>query len=85
MPNVVHCKSGVPYDIYIGRPGPWGNPYQIGIDGTREEVIEKFEKFYLQNAWMQSHIGELKGKILGCFCYPLPCHGDILVKYAEAA
>lgn len=85
MTKVVHCKSGVPYDVYIGRTGPWGNPYQIGVGGTREDVIEKFETYYLQNAWMKKHIGELKGKILGCWCYPLACHGDVLVKYAEAA
>ena len=84
MKKVVHCKSGVPYDIYIGRPGPWGNPYVIGVDGTREEVIDKFEKYYLQNEWMQTHISELKDKVLGCFCYPLACHGDVLIKYAEA-
>ena len=84
MTNVVHCTSGRPYDIYIGRPSMWGNPYQIGIDGTREEVIEKFEAFYLMDGWMQAHIGELKDKTLGCWCKPLACHGDILVKYAEA-
>ncbi len=84
MTKVVHCKSGVPYDIYIGRPSMWGNPFKIGIDGTREEVIEKFEEFYLMNGWMQAHIGELKGKTLGYYCYPLACHGDVLIKYVEA-
>lgn len=84
MKNIVHCKAGLPYDIYIGRPSAWGNPYIIGVDGTREEVIDKFEKYYLQNVWMQDHISELKGKVLGCWCFPLACHGDVLFKYAEA-
>lgn len=61
----------------------WGNPFQIGPDGTREEVIVKFETYYLQNAYLQAHIGELKGKTLACWCAPLACHGDILAKYAE--
>ena len=42
--TVVHCKRE-PYDVYIGRPGPWGNPFEIGTDGTREEVIAKYEEW----------------------------------------
>jgi hypothetical protein len=39
--HVVHCKRE-PYDVYIGRPSKWGNPFQIGRDGTRDEVIAKY-------------------------------------------
>ena len=42
--KVVHCKKE-PYDIYIGRPSKWGNPFSIGKDGTREEVIEKYREW----------------------------------------
>lgn len=80
--KVVHCRKEI-YDEYIGRPSRWSNPFVIGPDGTREDVIEKFEIYYLQDEWMQAHIGELKNKVLGCWCDPLPCHGDILAKYAE--
>ncbi len=40
--TVVHCKRKT-YDVYIGRPGKWGNPFEIGKDGNRAEVIEKYE------------------------------------------
>ena len=71
------------YDVYIGRGSKWGNPYRIGEDGTREEVIEKY-RLYL---WKQIKKGEitpqdlweLNGKRLGCFCAPQACHGDVLV------
>ncbi len=80
--RVVHCKRSS-YDVYIGRPSKWGNPFIIGPDGTREEVIMKFEQ-YLLNSELLKDIGELDGKILGCWCRPyFPCHGDILVKYCE--
>jgi len=46
--RVVHCKREV-YDVYIGRPSKWGNPFKIGVDGTREEVIEKYRN-YIQNS-----------------------------------
>lgn len=42
--RVVHCKKE-PYDVYIGRPSKWGNPFVIGKDGTREEVIAKYAEW----------------------------------------
>lgn len=77
--RVVHCKKE-PYDIYIGRPGKWGNPYKIGPD-TRETVLEKFEAFLLSRPDLLEQLSELEGKVLGCWCKPEACHGDILVKY----
>ena len=82
MTTVVHCKKDF-YDIYIGRPSKWGNPFEIGRDGTREEVIEKY-RFYLLRSWLLNDIHELKDKVLGCWCHPLPCHGDILAELANA-
>lgn len=80
--TVVHCKKSS-YDVYIGRPSKWGNPFVIGPDGTREEVIEKYEKWLLQQPELMASLHELKGKTLGCWCSPKACHGDVLVKYAE--
>jgi len=82
MSTVVHCKHE-PYDVYIGRPSKWGNPFEIGRDGTRAEVIKKYEEYLLQSDKLFVDIGELKGKVLGCWCSPQPCHGDVLVKYAN--
>ncbi len=79
--RVVHCKRSS-YDVYIGRPSKWGNPFIIGPDGTREEVIMKFEQ-YLLNSELLKDIGELDDKILGCWCRPYRCHGDILLKYCK--
>lgn len=79
---VVHCKKSN-YDVYIGRPSIWGNPYEIGKDGTREEVIKKFENYLINNKFLMNKLPEIKNKILGCWCSPNPCHGDILVKYAN--
>ena len=79
-PLVVHCKHS-PYDIYIGRPSKWGNPFIIGQDGNRAQVVAKFEKYLITSSLIKD-IQELKGKVLGCWCRPYcPCHGDILVKY----
>ena len=83
MANVVHCKRDE-YDVYIGRPGPWGNPFSIGTDGTREEVVEKYAEWLLsQPDLVEKARRELNGKVLGCWCAPKLCHGDILVEIAN--
>jgi hypothetical protein len=87
--------------IYIGRsrqyggPTKWGNPYKIGKDGSRDEVVAKHkswllsdtefkhENFPFSNKQLRNQIHELKGKNLGCHCAPLPCHGDILIRLAN--
>ena len=75
---VVHCKRER-YDVYIGRPSKWGNPYVIGRDGTREQVIAKYRAWVLRRPELVAALGELRGKVLGCWCAPQPCHGDVLV------
>lgn len=77
--KVVHCKKEK-CDIYIGRPNKWGNPFSIGKDGTREEVIIKYEEWIRNNPELLKDLHELKGKTLGCWCSPKACHGDILIK-----
>jgi len=84
MIRVVHCKKEK-YDVYIGRPSKWGNPYSIGLDGTRDEVISKYEARLMapeQNHLIEA-LPELIGKTLGCWCAPKACHGDILKRMVE--
>jgi len=80
--KVVHCRRK-PFDVYIGRPSKWGNPFMIGQDGNREEVISKYERWLETQPKLLADLPELRGKVLGCFCAPLPCHGDILLRLAE--
>ena len=83
MAKVVN-KRNQQYDVYIGRGSVWGNPFVMGKDGTREDVIEKFRMYarekYISGEWTDDIILELYGKRLGCFCAPKPCHGDVLVE-----
>lgn len=83
MAYVVHCKRDA-YDVYIGRPGPWGNPFSIGKDGTRDEVVDKYAMWLLEQPELVAKAKkELKGKVLGCWCAPKLCHGDILAEIAN--
>lgn len=88
MPKVLNkYKDGVPTNaIYIGRPSKWGNPFVIGKDGTREEVITKYRAWLLaQPEKVEEAKRELAGKDLVCFCAPKGCHGDVLLEVANAA
>lgn len=77
------------YDVYIGRGSKWGNSYthiknretkaEFIVD-SREESIEKYKEYLLNNKELMNSLYELKGKILGCFCKPKSCHGDILAE-----
>lgn len=80
--RVVHHRNE-PYDILITRDTEWGNPFVIGIDGTRTECIEKYEDYLLHNEKLLSKIMDLDGKILGCWCKPRTCHGDVIVETIE--
>ena len=83
MTCVVHCKRD-PYDVYIGRGSKWGNPYVIGRDGTREEVIIKYCDYIASKPELLAAVAELRGKVLGCWCAPKTCHGDVLAELADA-
>ena len=71
------------HDIYIGRGSKWGNPFKIGKDGNRKEVIDKYEEYIRKRPELLKDLNELKNKKLGCYCFPLPCHGEVLIKLIE--
>lgn len=69
---------------YIGRPTKFGNPFVIGRDGDRDAVVDKFERWIsTQPALIAAAKRELRGKNLVCWCAPLRCHGDILLRIAN--
>ncbi len=86
IPRVYNKNKAHPSDCkYIGRPGPWGNPFMIGRDGTRVEVIAKFQEWVNnQPALIARARKELRGKHLLCYCAPEDCHGDIWLKIANS-
>lgn len=70
-------------NVYIGRPSKWGNPFEVGRDGTRKECIDKYREYINGRKDLLQALSELKGKALMCFCKPKPCHGDVLVELVE--
>lgn len=83
-PLVVHCQKA-PYDVYVGRPSEWGNPFRIGRDGTRAEVLLKYRDWLAKHPEIiEAAKEQLRGKTLGCWCAPEACHADILAEVANS-
>ncbi len=85
MTKVVHLRKEH-WDVRIDRPGPWGNPFPMYGKGGRALAIKLFEQEIRSKPEYIARVkAELKGKILGCWCKPKPCHGDVLARIADEA
>jgi hypothetical protein len=88
--KVINIKSGEPYDVYIGRGSPYGNPYshipgkgKFPVD-SREDAIKLYEEYVRERPELMKLIKtKLRNKVLCCHCVPLKCHGDVLLKIAN--
>lgn len=87
--NVYIARSGIVFVSVDGKKerfpkqsSPFANPFKINAVTTREQVIEKYKSYILEkiekNQELKKSLLELKGKNLGCWCYPEKCHGDVL-------
>lgn len=74
-------KANGSYDR-IDRGSPWGNPFVEGKDGDRDTVIANYRDHFLPFK-PSLDPATLRGKALGCWCHPLPCHGDVLAEAAD--
>lgn len=85
-PVVLNVKKvGKPSDaVFVGRPSKFGNPFSIGPHGSRTQVLEKYRRYLSHRPdLMAAARAELQGRDLLCFCAPLPCHADLLLKIAN--
>ena len=69
--------------VYVGRPSTWGNPFVIGRDGTRDDVIAKYRGWIVRQPALILALHELRGKHLVCWCAPDKCHADVLIEFAN--
>jgi hypothetical protein len=83
--------------VYVGRAVPrqgfrasrYANPFKIGLDGNRIDVVLKYFRRLRQQClddplFIVRLRGELKDKVLGCWCAPHEeCHADLLAQLAD--
>ncbi len=91
--RLANLRNGDPYTVYIGRKSGrhhYGNPFIIGVDGSRDEVVKMCYSWLRGRAyslvepdrriWILQNLNSLEGEILGCWCKPLPCHGNVYIQ-----
>ena len=90
--KVVNLKKEK-YDVYIGRAGRgqdgyFGNPFTLSAGQSRGASLDKYRSYFYERLKndheFRNRIHGLKGKTLGCFCKPHPCHGDIIAEYLDS-
>jgi len=76
LPRILNKKTDhIPATAYYcGRPGPLGNPFIIGRDGTRDEVCDKFDVWLPTQPKLMALVATLEGRDLVCWCEPFRCH-----------
>lgn len=86
MPRVLNKRTdGVPAGaVYVGRPSPFGNPFPMRAESDRDAVCNFYEAWLQKNpALIERAKRELRGKDLVCWCAPLRCHADTLLRIAN--
>ena len=83
--NLTHDK----YDVFIGRPSIFGNPFKITLAVDRDTVINKYREYFYNRierdeAFKNRVILECTGRRLGCYCHPQACHGDIIAEWLNS-
>jgi hypothetical protein len=84
-PQVIEWAKAHGLFVRIDRKTLWGNPFVMGKDGSRAEVMLKYAFAAPMNDTLMKDLPTLRGKALGCWCAPLPCHGDVLIQLLKAS
>lgn len=83
MTRVVNVHKD-PYDIYIGRPSKWGNPFRMQTGISRAQAVALHREWWYapeQEKLREAALVELKDKVLACHCHPLACHGHTIAEF----
>lgn len=91
MIKISNIKKKEPYDVYIGRENKWlnlpaskwANPFVMKKEVERIGVLANYEAYVRSRSDLMNSLDELDWKILGCYCHPKKCHGDVLIKLHE--
>jgi hypothetical protein len=82
-----------PNTVYIGRrnaryglaASQWANPFRVSLEADRASAMAAYEKWLQSQRHLMAALRELQGCDLACWCAPLPCHGDVLLRLANEA
>jgi len=79
-PNMVYCGRLNNLAGWNLPQSKWANPFKVTKKEDNKRVCDKYEKYLRDNPFLLKRLKELIGKKLACWCYPLPCHTEVLIK-----
>lgn len=85
LPRVINLRDeGLPVSaVYVGRPSAFGNPFKVGPGCSNRQAVDKFRDWLFRKPELVAKVRrELKGRELACWCWPRPCHADVLRRVA---
>ena len=69
------------------NPFPVANPRKTYKNNTKrytlDESLNLYREYIINNPELMNRLPELDGKVLGCWCKPNRCHGDIIKELLE--
>lgn len=79
-----HVYIGRNMSVYVkGANGSkWATPFNVKQYG-RDGCLKKYREYIESNEELLKDLGELEGKVVGCWCFPENCHGDILMELVK--
>lgn len=80
----IDVRSGEHYDVFVGYPSRWCNPFRNRKDLTRRQKIWAFWEYLLERPDLLVEVHKLRGLVLACYCFPLECHSEILAMFADS-
>ena len=80
--------------VYVGRPSPLGNPFQMRSEADRAAVIRAYERWLREQLRDESSAASRVIRDLAeqarhhdlcllCWCAPRPCHADVIKRIIE--
>lgn len=89
MPTtVININHGDPFDVYIGRPSIFGNPFFLRREADRDACLARYRAYFLHrighDTEFRKAVRSLRNKRLACHCAPKKCHGDVIAEWVNA-
>jgi hypothetical protein len=90
--NLKHEKPHYPFEVKVCRGvSILGNPFPLNHESERDEVCDKYEKWFNQNLEtlqpalrrLLSIYDKYERLRLFCFCAPKRCHAETIKKWLE--
>ncbi len=80
---LVYIGRRSPWRPDLGPSSPWMNPFRARTEAERDLVCDLFARHLAASPELLASLPGLRGRVLGCWCSPLRCHGGEILRALE--